>query len=488
MYHHSSKKRQLIVRSFVYGIMTLSVVAIVTILMLIILGYSFNRQDGRIEQGGLMQFASTPNGATVTLDEIAQSSRTPSKANVDAKNHHVTMDKTGYRQWQKSIMVEPGTIRWLSYARLIPTEPVVSSVHQYAGLDAALASPFRQWIAVQENATLPVITIADIRSEQLKQESITIPEESYTVATTEAPSTFTVESWAQDEKHMLVKHSYDTDQVEWLIVDRTDVSKTVNMSRTFAINPTKVLFGTNNGRNLYVKTDDIVRKVNLDDRTLSRPYVSNVEDFWVYDNTTVLYSTTPDPATTMRHVGYISDDMDEAVTIKSYPAETTNLKIAFGEYYNRNFVAVAHNTTMELFQGALPEGSSDGDLKLVKTQELTSPAEWLTISRNGRFIVAQRADGFTTYDVELKKADPTNFTRPSAGSQRQMQWLDDYMIWNDRENVLRFYEFDGANQQDIMPVTEGFSATLSSNNRYVYGFIKNEAGASLQRARLIIEN
>lgn len=468
--------------------MTLSVVAIVTILMLIILGYSFNRQDGRLEQGGLMQFASTPSGATVTLDEVAQSSRTPSKANVDAKNHHVTMDRTGYRQWQKSIMVEPGTIRWLSYARLIPTEPVVSTVHRYTGLDSALVSPFRQWIAVSENATVPVITIADIRSEQLKQESITIPEESYTVPTTEAVQSFAVESWAQDEKHMLVKHTYDTDKVEWIIVDRTDVSKTINLSKTFAINPTKVLFGTNNGRNLYVKTDDIVRKVNLDDRTLSRPYVSNVDDFWVYDSTTVLFSTAVDEATNARTVGYISDDMEVAETIKSFPAETTNLKIAFGEYYSRNFVAIAHNTTLELFQGTLPKGSTDADLKVVKTQTLTSPAEWLTISRNGRFTVAQQADGYVTYDVELKKADPTKFARPATTPQRQMQWLDDYMIWNDRENVLRFYEFDGANQQDVMPVTEGFSVTLSSNNRYVYGFVKNESGASLQRARLIIGN
>src|SRR3990167_3949783 len=59
MQHHSSQKRQLIVRFLVYGLMTTSVVVIVSILMLVILGYSFNRTDGRIEQGGLLQFATT---------------------------------------------------------------------------------------------------------------------------------------------------------------------------------------------------------------------------------------------------------------------------------------------------------------------------------------------------------------------------------------------------------------------------------------------
>lgn len=486
MYHHSSKKRQLIVRSLVYGLMTLSVVAIVTILMLIILGYSFNRQDGRLQQGGLLQFSSYPSGATVTVDEITQNSRTPSKANVDAKNHHVQMSRQGYRPWQKSITVDAGTIRWLSYTRLIPTDLTVTPVQEYPSLDSALVSPFRQWIAIQESAAQPVLTIADIRSDELKQEKITLPETTYTAPSTDAPRSFVIESWAQDERHILIKHIYDTDKVEWLIVDRTDVSKTINVTTTFAINPTKILFGTNNGRNLYVKTDDIVRKVNLDDKTLSRPYVSNVEDFWIYNSTTVLYSTGVDTTANTRHVGYISDDMDEAEVIRSYPAETENLKIALGEYYNRRFVAIAHGTTVDVLQGTLPRGSTESNLKTVSTQTLTSPTEWLTISRNGRFVVAQQADGYTTYDIELKKSDSTIFTRPAATPVRQMQWLDDYMIWSDRGDTLRFYEFDGANQQDIMPITEGYSVTLSSNNRYVYGFVKTETGASLQRARLIL--
>lgn len=486
MYHHTSKKRQLIVRSIVYGVMTLSVVAIVTVLMLIILGYSFNRQDGRLEQGGLLQFASYPSGATVTVDEITQNARTPSKTNVDAKNHHVQMTLAGYRPWQKSIDVDAGTIRWLSYTRLIPTEPTVSTVQDYPSLDAALVSPFRQWIIMQESAAQPVFTVADIRNDnELKQEVLTLPETVYTAPTVEAAQSFTIDSWAQDERHFLVKHTYDTDKTEWLIVDRTDISKTINLTTAFAINPTKILFGTSNGRNLYVKTDDIVRKVNLDDKTLSRPYVSNVEDFWVYDSTTILYSTGVDQATNTRHVGYMTDDMDESEVIRSYPAETTNLKISFGEYYNRQFVAIAHNSTMDVLQGTLPRGSTNADLRIVTTEALTTPAEWLTVSRNGRFVVAQQADGYTTYDIELKKTDRTTFTRPAVVPARQMQWLDDYMIWSDRGNILRFYEFDGANQQDIMPVGEGYSVTLSSNNRYVYGFVRTETGTSMQRARLI---
>lgn len=466
--------------------MTLSVVVIVAILILIILGYSFNRQDGRLEQGGLLQFASTPSGATVTLDELAMGSRTPSKASVDAKNHHVRMDLTGYRPWQKTVDVQAGTIRWLSYARLIPTDPKIEQMKTYPSIEGALTSPFRQWMAIQEKLSEPTIVIADIRNDELKYESLSLPQVVYTAPAEGAVQSFAIDSWAQDERHILVKHTYNTDQIEWIIVDRTDVTKSINLTKTFAIAPTKVVFGTNNGRNLYVKTDDIVRKVNLDDQTLSRPLVSNIEDFWIYGSTTVLYASKADPNTNTRHVGYIADDMDEVAIIQSYPAATENLKLAFGDYYGKRYAAISHNQKVDVLKGSLPRGTTKADLEKVTSFELKEAPLWLTIGRTGRFVMAQTVNGYTTYDVELQKTDATVFDRPAASS-RQLQWIDDYMIWSDRAGALRFYEFDGANQQDIMPVAEGYTATLSTNNKYVYGIVKTDAGFALQRAQLILD-
>ncbi len=465
--------------------MTLSVVVIVAILILIILGYSFNRQDGRLEQGGLLQFASTPSGATVTLDELTLGSRTPSKASVDAKSHHVRMDLSGYRPWQKSIDVQAGTIRWLSYARLIPTDPKVEQVKSYPVIEGALTSPFRQWVAMQEKLSVPTIILADIRNDEVKYENISLPQDAYTAPAEGATQSFAIDSWAQDERHMLIKHTYNTDQVEWIVVDRTDVTRSVNLTKAFAVAPSKVVFGTNNGRNLYIRTDDIVRKINLDDQTLSRPLVSNIEDFWINGGTTVLYTSKVDPNTNTRHVGYIADDMDEVSIIQSYPAATANLKLAFGEYYGKRYIAISHNQTVDVLKGTLPRGTTKADLEKVTSFDVKDAPLWLTIGRTGRFVAAQTANGYTVYDVELQKTDATTFDRPAV-AQREMQWIDDYMIWSDRAGTLRFYEFDGANQQDVMPVAEGYTVTLSNNNKYVYSIAKTSSGYALQRAQLIL--
>lgn len=97
---------------------------------LMVLGYSFNVRDNRLEQGGLLQFASIPNNAYVAVDETTLSSRTPNKLTIDANTHAVTMTREGYHTWQKTVEVKPGTISWLSYTRLIPTELKAEKNHK----------------------------------------------------------------------------------------------------------------------------------------------------------------------------------------------------------------------------------------------------------------------------------------------------------------------------------------------------------------------
>jgi hypothetical protein len=53
--------------------------------------------------------------------------------------------------------------------------------------------------------------------------------------------------------------------------------------------------------------------------------------------------------------------------------------------------------------------------------------------------------------------------------------------------MLRLYEFDGANQRDIMAVTGGQMVTLSRNGTYLYSIGKSTDGQyHLQRVRLIL--
>ncbi len=476
-------------RTLVYSLMTLSVVTIVGVLMLVILGYSFNRQDGKLEQGGLLQFASVPSGAIITLDGIQTGSRTPSKASVEASDHHVKMDLKGFRSWQKSITVEAGGIGWLSYARFVPTDVKTEHVRVFPRLSASLATPDRKWIIAQEDSAANSFHLINIESDQPKLSHFAIPEDLLTVAATATPQNFQVTAWSRNDDKILIKRTYDTDKTEWLVVDRQDVTKTVNLTTAFAVQAVNVQFGERDGKDVYVLTSDgIVRRIDVGAGTLSGPLAEHVAEYSIYDGETVLYVTHPDDKMpNQRHIGYRANNMDKAQTIFSYPAGTENIHVAFGDYYGQQYVAVTQGTQLSVYTGELPSASTKGSLERLSQVTLSQAPQRVTIGENGRFAVAEMADSYTTYDIELHKSDTTTFSKPSTVA-RQLQWLDAYLIADDRGGTMRLYEFDGANQQDIMPVIEGQAMSLTGNEKFLYGFSSVDNGVALTRARMTVNN
>ncbi len=488
MQRRSSQRRQIVMRSLVYVLMTVSVITIVTVLMLIILGYSFNRHDGRLEQGGLLQFASQPSGAAVTLDGVQLSARTPNKANVDAKNHFVEFSLKGYRPWQKSITVKPGGIGWLSYARLVPTDIKSAAMHTFPHLAASLASDDHKWIAAQPDTAAPTVTMVNVESDAPKLTEVAIPEAMITPATTDAVQAYRMVAWSDDDSRMIVKRTYDDTKIEWFVLNRQHPDQSVNLTTTFAIAAVDVKFGQNDGSKAYALTDDaIVRRIDIGGGTLSAPLAENVSEYSVYDESTLLYVTNQDTKQpSERRVGYRTQDMDEAQTIFNYASDTGAIHVDFSEYYGKQYVAVTYGTTMQVYVGDLPTQSNKGSLTLLKTVALAAPAQDLSISRNGRFVVATMPDQFTTYDIELLKDDTTVFSR-AANAERPLQWLDDYLLASDREGTLRLFEFDGANQQDILPVSEGQATLITRNDKYLYTFAAVDGGTALTRVSMTVE-
>ena len=110
MYKKSSKKNKRIRLIAVYTVMSLSVILLATLMMMFLLGYRLDRDNGRIEQGGLLQFSSTPNGAAIEIDSNVLSSSSPTKATVLPGNHMIAMWKDKYETWSKTVSINSGTL------------------------------------------------------------------------------------------------------------------------------------------------------------------------------------------------------------------------------------------------------------------------------------------------------------------------------------------------------------------------------------------
>lgn len=465
--------------------MCISIVLIVAALMLIILGYSYNQKDGRVEQGGLLKFQSIPSSAMVTLDQRQLGSRTPSNVTADATTHSIQMDLKGYRTWTKTIDLKPGMIGWLSYARLVPTDLKSESVRKSPTLAGALASSDRKWMALLEDASKPTVIVADLGGDEVKYKSLTVPESVVTKpAMTDKPQTFALDSWSRNGQYMLLKHTFDETKQEWIVVDRNDSDKAQNVTALLGISAGKVLFGAENGRTLYARTDNVVRRINLDSQTLSRPLVENIDDFWVYKFDTVLYTTKADD-NKQRATGYITEGMEKPTVLRTFPDDGQMIHIAMGEYSNKRHLAIQYGTALVVTSGDLPRGDDRGTMKTVATIALPTAAERLYMWTTGRFVIAESANAYTVHDLELVKTDTTTLKGATA-SPRPLRWLDPFLTWSDREGALRLYEFDGANQQEIVPVAEGFDVVISPNDKYLYSIGREGDQYMLQRVRMVL--
>ena len=480
-----SKRRQPLVRTAVYSLMTLAVVTIVMLLMLVVLGYQFNERDGRLEQGGLLQFASVPTGATVTLDNNRLGPRTNSKANVDVGSHSVSFDRNGYRTWKKTINIKAGQIGWLSYARLIPSKITPSAVRSFATLSGALASPRQNYMLLHEAADQPSFLLAHIQGDTVQYATLTLPAQSYTPPSVGKTHSFTLESWSENEAAVLVKHVYDDDQTEWLLLDRNAPDRSINISSTFGIAPSKLQFAGKGDRLLFVQTDDVVRRINLDEQTLSRPLASKVTYFTGYDDKTIAYATHADDKQ-QRTVGYAAIDVESPMVLGTFANDGKPLYVTMSTYFNQRYVVILHGTSLTIEAGNLPTKDSKGTLKRIATATVAEGASDVSLEHNSRFAIMRLGDGFATYDIELDKYDETKWAiQPTT--PRPLTWLDQHMLWSDNGGQLRLYEFDGANQQNIMPVAEGFSVSVSPNDKFIYAITKTDKAYELRRAQLILQ-
>jgi hypothetical protein len=490
MYRQPSKRKQLLQRISIYSVMSIAVVVLVAILVFFMLGYQFNRTDGTIEQGGLVQFNTQPAGADVTIDGKTLGTRTASRKTLDTGQHYITMQREGYKTWQKSVDVTAGGVLWLTYARLVPTNLTPKNVASFASVSSTAASPDNKWMAIKEDPATATIRLADLSRDDVAVTNVDLPVTSYTAPSADKTQSFTLEKWNPSSRFILVKHTYDDTKVEWIVVDTQNIAATKNVTTQLGVEATKLIFTGNNASVLYALVDNGVRKIDLGAMTISGPLVSNVAEFSLYDNSTIVYTTLPDPATNMRSVGYHDEGATKSRTLRSYSDNgQVPLHIAVGKYFDDHFIAIAYDQTVEVMKGTLPRSDTANPSALTATSTMSVPGgvQYLSIVTNGRFVVAQTANGYVVDDLELKKMTST-IVSADLPLQRELRWLDGHNVWNDQTGALRTYEFDGANQHEIMPVVPGLSVTYSPNAKYLYGVTKSADGKfHLERVQMILQ-
>jgi hypothetical protein len=491
MFKRPTKKQLLIRRIFFSVIATLSVLIILTASILFMLGFRLDNGNGRLEQGALLQFDSTPNNANVWIDGKGTGVTTAGKQTVPAGVHTVLFSKDKYEDWSRRINFAAGTLTWLDYARLVPKERAPEAVAHFQTVVAAKASLDMKYILLQEAADQPVFQLADLRAADVKLSSLTLPTTLYSDPTTAGVAhTFTLKEWNTGGRYMLMTHQYK-DQTEWLMVDTQNVSQSINITRLLSVGFKDIHFSGTSGRNLFgLDADGNVRKLDISSATISRALISNVQTFSLFEDTTTLSYIGLNPSDSTKRVAGIYRDGDEVShVLRQVNSSDTTLQIAVGRYFNDDYVAIADGTKVSILKGSYPTSSSDGtsSLKPFANMELTGPITQLSFSPKGDYVLAQSGTSFMSYEIEhLRSASGSVDANPAAAAT-PLRWLDIAHVWNQQNGTLVMRDFDNSNIYAISSATGDFDATLSQNGRFFYSIAKSGEGFVLQRVKMILD-
>jgi PEGA domain len=487
MYRRTSKRTELIKRIAVYSGMTALVLLIVAGLVFVILGYRFDADNGRVEQGALLQFNTLPTGATIEIDGKVISSKTSTKSSVLAGTHTFLMWKDGYENWQKTLDVKAGTLTWLNYARLVPKARPVEALTALPTLAASTAAPDGKSILLQPDSTAPVFQLIDIRSDDIKSSTFVIPSAAYSeAATVGVVHGFAVSSWDTGGRYGLVQHTYG-DKKEWLVIDTKDANATKNVTTLLDLDIASITFSGTSGNILYALSGGDIRKLDLTAGTISRSLVTNVNSFELFETNVITYVGTNPTDAAKRVVGLYREG-DVASHVLRTITSADPVHIATSRYFNQDYVAISEGARVDIVSGSYPDSASDDSTSLspFANYMFNAPVQQLSFSPAGDYVLVQNGTNFASYDIEHERLSMSTATTDPAAVVAPLKWLDDDHVWSDTLGNLTMLEFDGANAAIINQSVPGHTAVISQNDKYLYSIGKTATGFQLQRVRMIL--
>lgn len=471
-------RKQIARRALTYSLMAVATVAGVAVCIAWAMGYRFNLESGEVSQVALLQFNTYPRGAMVQIGEATLTARTPTRANIKTGKTTVKMSLNGYHTWTKTVSALPSTVRWLDYARLVPTEIKTQSVHTFSDVDDIEPSPDRKWALVipdEATPTAELVNLGDPRKVEVSE--IKLAGEQITSG---ANSRFSIAEWDSGSRFVLIKHDY-YDTSEYLRFDRNDKS-TVNLSRDFGVTLVSPHFSGNSGNIFYAITGMDLRRLDYGAKSISTPLATDVTDYVLYGNNRLAYTTKTETDGKVKQTVAIYDD-DTATKIREYD-DNGSIKIGFSRNSDVDYLSVARGETVAIYPDPLKKNTDDSHQNVTTDAAyLSSPGgvDWLQVSGNGRFVLAGHDHKVVCYDVETGE----NYSYELERTGKPL-WLDDYHIMDLRDGTLTMIEFDGQNSQRI--ATGDLPAFLSSNQEYLFSLDDVAGGVILQRSNMTASN
>ncbi len=456
------------------GYVLVGIAIIIGTLILVYQAYGFGvNRDGTVIQNGLFFFSSHPHPADIYVNGSKKSVQTNTRLGLPAGKYDITLKRGGYHDWQRNISLEGGSVQHVDYPFLIPKTLVTKKIQAYASAPGlATQSPDQRWLLVQKTGSMTAFDVYDLKNPAKPAETLTLPDG--LLSKPAASESWQLGEWAGDNAHGVLQHTYG-DKKEFIVVDRNDAAKAVNINTTLGISPAKLTLKDKKYDSYYVYDGSNLQTASLKTPG-AQPYLEHVLNYQPYGDDTVLYATDSKVPPGKTQIRLRSGD--KTSVIRTFPAGTTYL-LDLTKYSGDMYVVAGASSENKVYIYKDPSGqlSANPNHALVPSQILhVNAPNYVSFSDSAQFIVAENGTEYGVYDIENELA--YHYVSPFAldPPQAHASWMDGNRLTYVSGGKLVIFDYDNTNQHVLAGAGSQYLPAFGPDYKFVYTMTPQPSG------------
>lgn len=417
-------------------------------------GYYIDRETGVVIQNGLIYLDSKPESATVHLNGVQQGGQTDARLVVPEGDYTIELKRDGYLTWSRELILEGGSLRRLTYARLIPEELESELAVNLPAIPSVVSqSNDKRWLVMGFNGDSLRLQQVDLNRAVLQLREIPLPVDLLTPAPVEDPGVWKILEWADDHRTFLAEYRTSA-RVEYVLIDRADPESSVNITKTFATTPFTSAAMRDRKNDLVFLHDNATGTVYRANTTSGgvEVYVRDVIDYAPFGNSEMLYVTAKGASEgnvkAMLRQGDTEYELRQIKKDKKYLLDMSKIgnALVMGVGSAAEGRVIVYNDPVNAINN-----NDFSTLPVPTTVLRVSSPEELTISSDSSVIVVRGGQEFAAHEFEDDRTYKYTVDSPVNPSQ-ELRWMDGqhFMVGIDSSTQL-VSDFNGSNQFELSP-------------------------------------
>jgi len=446
-------------------------------------GYGINTRTGDIVQNGLLFVDSQPGGASIYLNNKSINQTTSARLVLPAKAYDLKITKTGYRDWERKFTLDEHTISRYVYPFLFPNKPVTQPLKSYpANPPLLLESPDRHWLLVQNPDSSKAFSFDEFDANDYTKPALVLSLPA-TIITKPVSTlgTLTEVEWSTDNNHVLLRHDFDGGN-EYIMMDRNDPTKSININKTLNINPTEVALRNKKADQLYIYMQDggTLQIADMNKLALQDPLIKNIAAFKSYSDNYISYVTTANMPTGKAQARI----WNNGHTYPLYAFNTGDKYLLDIASYSGHLYFAAGSSTdgrVNIYKDPLGDiQSSDVGRATPMIALRATGANKIGFSDNARFIEIEGGQNFGVYDFETNNEYQYALQAPLS---TPLDWMDGHRLIGQSNGNVFVMDYDSINQQTLVPTTTPLGGLFSRDYKQMYTLapVAGSTNVSLER-------